>query len=767
MGWWRRWRLGLAATAAGASLGIPAVLAAAGVRNWIVLTAGAAAAAIASGVSQVARARWSHARLRHDDQLTALAEGWLANADGTLKTVRHTTDPVRLGVHESAELGRPQDENTADRVPAYILREVDEKLRQRLSAAGFVLVTGQSSAGKTRTAYEALQAAVPGHRLIAPDSKRHLAAAIAPFERERRCVLWLDDLERFVGPDGLTRAAIGRVLDGRRHHRLIVATMRDGELERHGSDDVGPGKVDRELQRSVRDVIEQAWEVEVHGAFSAAEFSRARDSTDARVIWALAHAGEYGVTQCLAAAPRLLRAWRSGWESSPRGAALVAAAVDCRRAGLTSPLPRRLLEELHQFYLSRHIGSSPPERLETAWNWATTSPDGATVALLRRANQSGYTVFDYLVDSAQRHRTADDLIPRQVMIRALRYADPAEAQSIGWTARAQDFYDIAKQAFRQAYDALAPSMGAEHPEILQIRANLAYAQYGCGRFEEAEADLRFTISASERVRGSRDRLTLATRIILCYLLSDARKLTEAETEYHSILGILGGHDDLEATTRNGLAILYENQGRYPEAEQEFRRVIEFQRVRYGHDHINTLVSRCYRALALERMDRLAEAQTEQEAVLAALKVTRGLENFLTLQSLSNLAAVMRKQDRLEESRQAYICVLEIRTRILGAEHPATLGGHACLAAVLAEQGRIADALAAYRFLVKTYTRRYGALNSETIQVRRELASLLQRTGRATEAERQYELIHSALEIIAHPALIARKAITSVQHTLRR
>jgi hypothetical protein len=241
-------------------------------------------------------------------------------------------------------------------------------------------------------------------------------------------VLWLDDLERFAGPDGLTRAAIGRVLDGRRHHRLIVATMRDGELERHGSDDAGAGKVDRELQRSVRDVIEQAQKVEVHGAFSSAEFSRARGSTDARIIWALAHAGEYGITQCLAAAPRLLRAWRSGWGSSPRGAALVAAAVDCRRAGLTSPLPRRLLEELHQIYLSRHGGSSPPEPLETAWNWATTSPDGATVALLRRADQSGYTVFDYLVDSAQRHRTADDLIPRQVLVRALRYADPAEAQ---------------------------------------------------------------------------------------------------------------------------------------------------------------------------------------------------------------------------------------------------------------------------------------------------------------------------------------------------
>src|SRR5262249_12592723 len=144
------------------------------------------------------------------------------------------------------------------------------------------------------------------------------------------------------------------------------------------------------------------------------ELARARESGDPRIVYALAHAGEYGVTQYLAAAPRLLRAWRSGWAAFPRGAALVAAAVDCRRAGLTGPLPGRMLEELHGPYLGRHADTrTPPETLEAGWDWATTPPDGAGVPLLRKVGQSSYTVFDYLVDSAQRHVTAGDLIPRQ------------------------------------------------------------------------------------------------------------------------------------------------------------------------------------------------------------------------------------------------------------------------------------------------------------------------------------------------------------------
>lgn len=381
------------------------------------------------------RDRWTRARRGQDEQLNALAEGCLANTDGTLKTVREFTDPLRLGVHEAATLIGPDAESTADGIPAYVIREVDGELQKRLAGAGFVLVTGPSAAGKSRTCYEAVQAVMPGHRLIAPESKKYLAAAIARFAQERRCVLWLDDLERFTGPDGLTRAAIGRMLDSRGHHRAIVATMRDGELERHAPGDTGTDTLGRELQRSVRDVIEQAWKIEIRSAFSAAELARARDSGDPRIARALAQASKYGVTQYLAAAPRLLHTWKSGWVRSPRGAALIAAAVDCRRAGLTGPLPQRLLEDLHGLYLDRQAGNrARGGTREAAWEWATTPPDGAAVPLLRRVGRLGYTVFDYLVDSAQRHVSADDLIPRQVLAAALRYADPAEAQSVGWTA---------------------------------------------------------------------------------------------------------------------------------------------------------------------------------------------------------------------------------------------------------------------------------------------------------------------------------------------
>jgi tetratricopeptide (TPR) repeat protein len=777
---WRRRRLGLAATMAGAALGIPAVLAAAGVRDWRVLAAGATASAVVSAASQVSVTRWSRARLARDDQLSALAEGCGGNADGTLKAVRDFQDPVWLGVHEAALVSQLDDDGSAGRVPVYVPRDViDERLRRRLSSAGFVLVTGRSAAGKTRVAYEAVHAAVPGHRLIVPDGRKYLAAALDRFAQERRCVLWLDDLERFTGPDGLTRAAIGRVLDGHGHHRLIVATIRDGELERHTPDEIGIDASGRELRRGVREVLELAWKIEVASSFSAAELARARASDDPQIAKALKQRGDYGVTQYLAAAPRLLAAWRAGREHSPRGAALVAAAVDCRRAGLTGTTSRRLIEHVHEFYLGRSAdGNQPAETLQAAWVWATTPPDGCTVAFLRKTSQGDYAVFDYLIDAAQRHVTADDLIPRQVLSRALRHADPAEAQSIGWTAASQGMDEVALLAFGQAYNVLARSMGNEHPEVLRIRASLADAQYHCGMFEKAEPGFRTTIGSCRRILGDRNRLTLAARISYCHLLTDNWKLTDAEVEYQSFLGDLEGFDDLEFDARDGLATLNLFLGNNPEAAEGFRQLAVACATQFGPSHINTLTARCYRALALEHMDMLKEAQSEQEAVLAALEVTWGPEHYVTLQSRNNLAAVLHRQGRLDEARKELACALEIRTQVLGPDHIATLGTHASLAGVMADQNLLGDAEAALRMATSGLARRYGDLCSETIRVRREYVGVLERIGNLREAEKQRELIRKATEqesrqgqvpgpAIVHYPLSDHNSLTAAWHALRR
>ncbi|MGA5506873.1 hypothetical protein [Streptomyces umbrinus] len=119
-----------------------------------------------------------------------------------------------------------------ERVPVYVPCDIDGALRERLARGGVVLLVGDSTAGKSRAAYEAMIATLPDHVLIAPQGRSAVAAALAQASEVRRCVLWLNDLERYLGTDGLTRTGIARVLGGAGHHRVILATLRAAEQAR-------------------------------------------------------------------------------------------------------------------------------------------------------------------------------------------------------------------------------------------------------------------------------------------------------------------------------------------------------------------------------------------------------------------------------------------------------------------------------------------------------------------------------------------------------
>ena len=95
-----------------------------------------------------------------------------------------------------------------------------------------MLLVGDSAAGKTRAAFEAMAATLPGHLLVCPSGRDAVAVAVTRAAQARRCVLWLDDLERYLGSGGLTAAQVGRLIIGNDHHRVIIATLRAAEEAR-------------------------------------------------------------------------------------------------------------------------------------------------------------------------------------------------------------------------------------------------------------------------------------------------------------------------------------------------------------------------------------------------------------------------------------------------------------------------------------------------------------------------------------------------------
>jgi hypothetical protein len=371
----------------------------------------------------------------------------IASPAGRFPLVRDLRDPIAVGVHPAETIER---DGEVDRVPAYVTRDIEPQLHGALRRGGFVLLVGESTAGKTRAAFEAIRLLHPDHHFVAPSTREAVAVLLDGWETVGRCVVWLDDLERFLGSGGLTTSALHRLLSSDRQV-LVLATMRSHEYDRYR--DRAETEVTgaaQDVWRQGRAVLRQAQVVPVERRWSDTERARAGAVvSDSRLVRALAGDERFGVAELLAAGPELVEAWQHGWVPGqhPRGAALVAAAVDARRAGYHRPLPTDVLQRLHEIYLARRGGLElRPEPYSEALKWALTPtvPAGAN-SLLLGDPEHGCLAFDYLIDLP-----GQEAVPESVWTAVMELAPLHEAYNIALNALRDGHFMIALSVLRRA-----------------------------------------------------------------------------------------------------------------------------------------------------------------------------------------------------------------------------------------------------------------------------------------------------------------------------
>ncbi|MCI4046133.1 hypothetical protein [Streptomyces sp. TRM75563] len=449
-------------------------------------------------------------------------------------------DGLLAGVHRA----RPGQDGSL--LPPYVPRDIDEELRALLTAAardgGLVLVTGDSTSGKTRAAFEALRASLPNHRVVQPADRSELpAVARAVTCSSEPCVVWLDDLERYLGPgsDSLTPALLRHFAAGT---TAVLATMRLRQYETYTADHNSSRDTAGADNGTHKSVLVTARRVDLDRMWSGTELAGARACADDRITHALAHHSRHGIAEYLAAGPALLDEWRTADRpgGNPRGAALVATAVDLSRTGLPGPYPRSLLLRLHEQRLAQAGGALlRPEAADEAFAWAGALRFGVTSLLLPGDEPDTWMPFDYLVDRTE------GPVPPEVWDEALMNAHgPAARFAVGFSALQADLPHVAEAAWR-------PHAHAD-PAIACWLGRLLDAQERPG---EAEEVLRAAIRA-----GS---VTAATDLGL--LLARTHRPDEAEVW----LRLAARYDDARALYLHGE--LLRQTGRETDAEHWFRR----------------------------------------------------------------------------------------------------------------------------------------------------------------------------------------------------
>ncbi|MER5274358.1 hypothetical protein ABT025_01230 [Streptomyces sp. NPDC002809] len=248
----------------------------------------------------------------------------------------------------------------------YLSRDLDAEVRTRIREAlsgrssALLVLTGESSTGKTRALYEAVREVAPKQPLLRPATAQDLLSLLADGTVRPGTVLWLNEFQRILyDGEGERAAAQLRLFLDRHQGVAAVATLWQNPYWQELTAQGRP----RDPHPHARALLigAHAHRIRVPGELSPEERDQwrrlAEHHGDDRLKYAERAGAQDGrIVQHLSGGPELLDAYLSGPGDhfTRHEHALVTAALDAHRFGHTAPLPAALLAQAADGTLAPH-----------------------------------------------------------------------------------------------------------------------------------------------------------------------------------------------------------------------------------------------------------------------------------------------------------------------------------------------------------------------------------------------------------------------------
>jgi tetratricopeptide (TPR) repeat protein len=357
-------------------------------------------------------------------------------ATGVPQVIADVKDLRVFGVHGSyaATRGSPIGYINRDKDPV-----LDAAITEaRIGGRRIVLVTGDSAAGKSRTAAEALRRdpVLCNWRLVVPLSDGGLSYLANADLGWQDTILWLDDLDKYLAR-GLDLGTLRRIL-GDNPTVGVVATMRTSQLQTRQSQLMDPA------WRFLTDDSEVT-RINLEASLSDEELRAASAKISNRAMLSALQEGT-GLGEWLVAGPELMKKLHNDRGLNRAFADIV---IAWYRTGLNRPLAkedaRRLwADTLHPALrqrLSRRDSDEQSELFERASMWAldpVISRELYEQALILKEGD-GYVAHDYVLDQTvrnpQRPTIADPIWEHALQV-ATSNPDPDQRLRRTWAVAA-------------------------------------------------------------------------------------------------------------------------------------------------------------------------------------------------------------------------------------------------------------------------------------------------------------------------------------------
>ncbi|MGM3308917.1 tetratricopeptide repeat protein [Anabaena sp. WFMT] len=192
-----------------------------------------------------------------------------------------------------------------------------------------------------------------------------------------------------------------------------------------------------------------------------------------------------------------------------------------------------------------------------------------------------------------------------------------------------------------------------------------------------------------------------------------------------------------AYSLNGLALLYQSQGRYNDAEPLYLQSLDIRKCQLGTDHLDVASSFNNLALLYNYQGRYSKAKPLFIQSLEIYKYQLDADHPNVATSLNNLAGLYFYQKQYSEAEPLFLQSLEIRKYKLGNNHPDVATSLNNLALLYESQKRYNEAEPLYLQSLEIYKNQLDPEYLNIASTLNNLAALYQSQKRYSEAEPLY------------------------------
>ena len=195
----------------------------------------------------------------------------------------------------------------------------------------------------------------------------------------------------------------------------------------------------------------------------------------------------------------------------------------------------------------------------------------------------------------------------------------------------------------------------------------------------------------------------------------------------------GPQDELLAASLQVLGLVYQDQGKYDEAELLNKRALAISEKAWGPEHSTVAAALNDLALLYNTQGKYAEAEPLHRRALAIYEKTEGPEHPDVAYSLHNLALLYYNQGNYTEAERLYKRALVIKEKALGPEHPDVAMSLKSLARLYYDQGKYAETEPLVKRVLAITEKALGPQHPDVAEILEYYAALLRETGRSAEA----------------------------------